>query len=59
VELRLYGCDPDTAEAAARKGGWTVLTGAMDKPHGLRECIILDDEGYCWVPGVALPKDKT
>jgi catechol 2,3-dioxygenase-like lactoylglutathione lyase family enzyme len=54
VELRVYGCDPDVAEAAARAGGWTVLAGSMDKPHGLRECIIIDDDGYAWVPGVAL-----
>ena len=26
----------------------------MDKPHGLRECIILDDDGYAWVPGMAI-----
>lgn len=54
VELRVYGCDPDVAEQAARAGGWTVLAGAMDKPHGLRECAIVDDEGYVWVPGIAL-----
>ena len=54
VELRIYGCDPDVAERAARAGGWTVLAGAMDKPHGLRECVIVDDEGYVWVPGVAI-----
>jgi catechol 2,3-dioxygenase-like lactoylglutathione lyase family enzyme len=53
IELRLYGCDPDQAERAAREGGWTVLAGAMDKPHGLRECMIIDDDGYVWVPGVA------
>ena len=58
VELRLYGCDPDEAEAAARLGGWTVLAGALDKPHGLRECIILDDDGYAWVPGMSLPKAR-
>ena len=52
VELRLYGCDPDEAEARARQLGFTVLAGAMDKPHGLRECVILDDEGYAWVPSV-------
>jgi hypothetical protein len=34
--------------------GWTVLAGSIDKPHGLRECIILDDEGYAWLPGVAI-----
>jgi hypothetical protein len=54
VELRVYGCDPDVAEQAARAGGWTVLAGSLDKPHGLRECVIVDDEGYVWVPGVAL-----
>jgi catechol 2,3-dioxygenase-like lactoylglutathione lyase family enzyme len=54
VELRVYGCDPDQAEAGARENGFTVLSGCMDKPHGLRECIIIDDDGYVWVPGVAL-----
>jgi uncharacterized glyoxalase superfamily protein PhnB len=54
VELRIYGSDPDVAEAAARAGGWTVLAGAMDKPHGLREAMIIDDEGYVWVPSVAI-----
>lgn len=53
VELRIYGCDPDQAEARARAGGWTVLAGAIDKPHGLRECVLLDDDGYAWVPAVA------
>jgi hypothetical protein len=32
--------------------------GSMDKPHGLRECVILDHEGYVWVPGIGIP-DKT
>lgn len=50
AELRLHGCDPDLAEAAARAAGHVVLAGAADKPHGLREAYILDDDGYCWVP---------
>jgi uncharacterized glyoxalase superfamily protein PhnB len=54
VELRVYGLDPDVAEKAARDGGWTVLSGAIDKPHGLRECSIIDDEGYVWVAGVKI-----
>ena len=57
VELRLYGVDPDEAERAARAGGWTVLAGAMDKPHGLREAVLVDEDGYVWVPGVALASD--
>ena len=55
AELRAYGVRPDQAETAARAGGWTVLAGAEDKPHGLREAVILDDDGYAWVPGVAIP----
>ena len=48
IELRLHNCDPD--KAAARAGDYTVLAGAADKPHGLREAYILDPDGYCWVP---------
>lgn len=54
AELRLHGRDPDAAEAAARTLGMTVLAGAADKPHGLREAYILDADGYIWVPDVPL-----
>jgi catechol 2,3-dioxygenase-like lactoylglutathione lyase family enzyme len=56
VELRLYGCDPDRAEEKARQMGFTILAGTIDKPHGLRECVILDDDGYAWVPAVAIAR---
>ncbi len=52
VELRLHGCDPDRAVAAAREAGGTVLADPADKPHGLREAYILDANGYVWVPDV-------
>ena len=55
AELRLYGRDPDQAEAKARELGYEVLAGALDKPHGLREAYIIDQDGYLWVPGVPLP----
>jgi uncharacterized glyoxalase superfamily protein PhnB len=54
VELRVYGLDPDLASDRARQGGWTVLAGSLDKPHGLREAMILDDEGFLWIPSVHL-----
>jgi catechol 2,3-dioxygenase-like lactoylglutathione lyase family enzyme len=54
VELRLYGADPDLAEARARLHGHIVLAGAIDKPHGLRESMIIDPDGYLWVPSVPL-----
>ena len=54
VELRIHGCDPDAAEAAARERGDIVLVGAMDKPHGLREVYIIDPDGYIWVPDIPI-----
>lgn len=56
VELRCYHSDPDVAEAKARAHGYTVLAGALDKPHGLRECMLLDNDGYVWIPSRHLPK---
>lgn len=51
-ELRLYGLDPDAAEARARRhGDDMVLAASAAKPHGLRECYIVDHDGYVWVPG--------
>ena len=55
AELRLHGCDPDAAEAAARRLGCTVLASATDKPHGLREVYLVDPDGYLWVPDVPRP----
>lgn len=55
LEIRLHGRDPDAAEAAARKHGFSILKAATDQPdHGLREAHIADDEGYIWVPDVPL-----
>ncbi|MEM1044838.1 MAG: VOC family protein [Pseudomonadota bacterium] len=56
AELRLYGIDPDAAEAAARSADSVILAGAMDKPHGQREAYIIDPDGYVWVPGIPLPE---
>jgi len=52
TELRLHGCDPDNAEASARRLGFEVLSPATDKGHGLREVYIRDQDGYIWVPDV-------
>lgn len=56
VELRLFECDPDVAEGKARARGDMVLRETLDRPHGLRECFLLDPDGYCWVPSRRLPK---
>ena len=56
AEFRLHDCDPDKAEAAARRLGFTVIAPAADKGHGLREVYVLDRDGYLWVPDVPLAK---
>ena len=57
IELRLHGVDPDAAASCTR-----IFAAAMalqlptDKlGHGLREAVILDPEGYVWVPSVSIP----
>jgi uncharacterized glyoxalase superfamily protein PhnB len=50
IELRCYHVDPDAAEARARELGYVILAGSLDKPHGLRECMIMDDDGFVWIP---------
>ena len=52
VELRLHGCDPDTATAFARANGFVVVVPPADKPHGLREAYLADAHGYVWVPDI-------
>ena len=49
IEIRLHDHDPDAAAIMAERLGYTVLAGAADKPHGLREAYIADPDGYVWV----------
>lgn len=55
VELRLHGCDPDMATAAARKYGYRILAEPIDAGHGLREAFLCDPNGYVWVPDKRIP----
>lgn len=54
AELRLYGRDPDQAEAAARRLDCHVLAGANDTAHGLREVFLIEPDGYLWAPCMAM-----
>src|SRR5262245_60570740 len=54
IEIRLYGADPDNAEALARDNGHVILSASIDKPHGLRECHIVGPDGYVFVPSKAI-----
>ena len=49
IEIRLYDSDPEEAAAKAEAFGATILQEPTDKPHGLRECYILCENGYAWV----------
>ena len=47
----LTDIDPDRfPEEKAREFDYVVLRESEDRPHGLRECYLLDPDGYCWVP---------
>lgn len=54
AELRLFGIDPDRAVERAEEEGGLVVVAARDKPHGWREAVIEDPDGYTWAVGVAL-----
>lgn len=58
AELRVLGIDPDALEARARAAGATILQPAKDFPHGWRDVMLADPDGYLWAVGVALPKNS-
>jgi predicted enzyme related to lactoylglutathione lyase len=56
AELRVMGIDPDALEARAHAAGVKILQAATDFPHGWRDVMLEDPDGYIWAAGVALPK---
>jgi catechol 2,3-dioxygenase-like lactoylglutathione lyase family enzyme len=54
AEIRILGLDPDAAEIRARDGGFTVLVPVRDWPHGWRDCVLEDPDGYTFAVGVPL-----
>ncbi len=58
VEIRLYDTDPDAAARRAGDFGATILQAPVNKPHGLRECVILCENGYAWLPSRRLTDDE-
>lgn len=60
LEIRLYETDPDVAlERVSRSNhDATILEVPTNKPHGLRECVILCENGYAWVPSRHLSKQE-
>lgn len=56
AELRVMGIDPDELEKRARNAGATILQPVADFPHGWRDVILEDPDGYIWAIGVPLKK---
>lgn len=56
AELRLFHTDPDAVEARAKQFGATILQSSQDKPHGWRDVIVTDPDGYAWAVGIPLRK---
>jgi uncharacterized glyoxalase superfamily protein PhnB len=56
AELRVMGIDPDGLESRAKATGAKIIQPAADFPHGWRDVILEDPDGYIWAVGVAIPK---
>ncbi len=54
IEIRLYDTDPDEAVKRGEKAGMHLLQEPMAKAHGLREAYLVCENGYAWVPSLAL-----
>jgi len=54
AELRLMGIDPDAIEKRARAASVKVIQPAADFPHGWRDVMLEDRDGYTWAVGVAI-----
>lgn len=56
AELRVMGVDPDAVQARAQAAGAMILQPVADFPHGWRDVIVEDPDGYIWAVGVPLGK---
>lgn len=55
AELRVLGIDPDAVEQRAKQASAKIVQPAMDFPHGWRDVMLEDPDGYVWAIGVAIP----
>ncbi len=53
AELRVMGVDPDAVQARAQSAGATIIQPALDFPHGWRDVMVADPDGYVWAVGLA------
>ncbi|HYL85199.1 MAG TPA: VOC family protein [Candidatus Angelobacter sp.] len=55
AELRVLGLDPDAAQRRAGASGAKILQPATNFPHGWRDVMLEDPDGYVWAVGVPIP----
>ena len=56
AEIRVMGIDPDEAESRAKKFGAEIVQEARDFPHGWRDVMLADVDGYVWAVGIPIEK---
>ena len=54
AEIRILGIEPEAAERRARARGYTVLVEIKEWPHGWRDVVLEDPDGYTFAVGVPL-----
>jgi len=54
AEIRVMGIDPDAAEERAKKFGAEIVQEARDFPHGWRDVMLADVDGYVWAVGIPI-----
>jgi predicted enzyme related to lactoylglutathione lyase len=56
AEIRVMGIDPDSLQKRAEAAGAIILQPVADFPHGWRDVILEDPDGYIWAVGFPLKK---
>lgn len=54
AELRVMGIDPDAVETRARASGADIIQPSANFPHGWRDVILADPDGYIWAIGIPI-----
>ncbi|HTV59635.1 MAG TPA: VOC family protein [Verrucomicrobiae bacterium] len=52
AELRMLHVNPDEVEARAKQNGATILQPSRNMPHGWRDVVVSDPDGYTWAIGM-------
>ena len=59
VELRVMGINPDAAEERAHAFNIKVVQTAKDFPHGWRDVMLEDPDGYVWAVGIPIGEERS